>query len=345
MYCTLHATPHRLPYSSIRNHAVVRGRLIRKCFWCLKVGMPLRANLKAGLGDAATLMSCVAGFCVGFGVLAVALILFIHTRGEPKYQHNPHLPDCAVVKPIDLPISALKTGDLFALSYMGVRTQFSRLSYNSVFTHVCMVYCDPATREPFILEAAAYDVPYDCNVVRIPYLTWARINRACRAVVWLPINKALDERVVSAAFSRFEELDVGVEGLKASWFRFLDPPRTPYTVDPTSLFAKDERRVRPKHPERCVANVFFDLADAMPVPEFVKPRSIGLGGDVFEYTLACHEIVLDVLQKAGAMSPKYTPCSYTPKQIVAREIPMTNGYAYGEPQTVSMWAMFKESRL
>jgi hypothetical protein len=235
--------------------------------------------------------------------------------------------------PPELGIGALKTGDLLFLSYEGIRVLFAKAFYGSSWTHAAMVWVDPASHEKYVLELAAYNAPYNSSAIRVPLLYWLKINRSSRAVGLLPISRALDWHAVDRAFSFYERRDIGVEGLKPTWTRFLHRRRRD-ELDASELYAAAPRQ--PAELIRCAPSPILDLADWVPAPEYWKPRSSTLYGPAFQYCTTCHEMIIDVLQQCGAVSPALAPTSFLPSEIAARKLDFTNGYTYGAMEHVSI---------
>lgn len=226
------------------------------------------------------------------------------------------LPSCRQVghDPEMLDLGSLKSGDILAIGYRGIRRLFSKVVYDSVWTHASLVYIDPKTKEPYILEANDYSPPYSGRVVRVPLLFWIRVNRKSPAVAHVAINRAPPDDKLVSAFHRFEKLDIGIESLKLSWTRFLGR-RTPETVSAESLFAADHRRVRPAKKTR---------GTHVPI------------GRKYDYPIACHEILIATLQGAGVVSGRFTPCSYLPSNVANGNLPTINGYYYESPKEVNI---------
>lgn len=215
--------------------------------------------------------------------------------------------------PDELDLSSLKTGDILAIGYRGIRRLFSKVVYDSVWTHASLVYIDPQTKEPFVIEANDYSPPYSGRVVRVPLLFWIRVNRKSPVIGHVAINKSAPSDALIASFHRFEVLDIGIESLKTTWTRFLGR-RSPETVSEKSLFAADWRRAKPQ-PSR-VTHLPF--------------------GRKYDYPIACHEIIISTLQGAGVVSGKFTPCSYLPSNVANANLPTINGYYYLPPKEVSV---------
>jgi hypothetical protein len=233
---------------------------------------------------------------------------------QPVYGCGGHHPD-----PID--IGSLKNGDIIILSYSGVRSWFSAATYGSVWTHPGLVYIDPNTKEPYILEAAAYRPPYVGQIVRVPLLKWMSINRNARGVALIKLNKDVPSDLIDKGFSKFENEDIGVEGLRLSWFRFVQK-KTPKTVHPESFFASEDRKRKPAKKTKAGKRKYW------PLP-FGENNS-----SEFDYLLTCHEVVISTLQDSGVLDKTYTPCSYLPNAIFNRDIPTLNGYEYLEPEEI-----------
>jgi hypothetical protein len=231
-----------------------------------------------------------------------------------------------------LDIGSLKTGDILVLSYSGARSWFSAITYGSVWTHPGLVYLDVNTNEPYILEAAAYKPPYSGNIVRIPLLKWMSINRNARAIALLSLNKEASSTLVNKAFEKFEKEDIGVEGLRWSWWRFLNK-KSPETVTPESFFASEPRRQVPSKKTKSGQPKYW------PLP-FGENTSDG-----FDYLLTCHEVVINVLQSAGVYDKTLTACSYLPCAIYNKEVGTVNGYEYAEPEEISFDSYVSTSAL
>lgn len=259
------------------------------------------------------------------------IIAFMGVRSLPRCPHTDKvIYGCRGHIPDTLDVASLKTGDILIVSYGDARTLFSKAFYDSVWTHPVLVYIDPETKEPYVLEVASYRPPYNGGVIRTPLLTWARINHNTHAVVHVRLNKPAPTEAIDEAFTRIEKADLTVESLKLSWLRFLGK-RNMYTVSPDSFFAHESIRVKPvkRRPRSCI---LADIGDwCYFVPEKHKPKNTGFGGATFEYQITCHEALIYVLQCAGVFSEVYTPCSYFPSAFADRSIPTVNGYEYLPP--------------
>ena len=113
----------------------------------------------------------------------------------------------------------LKNGDLIFISYNNYKTYFSRLFYSSIWTHVGMIYFNPKTNEPFVFEAAIYDNPYSCHIIRIPLIKWLSINRN-HLIHVLPINREIPYDHLNKVFLAHEEQLFFVEDINVTWIRF-----------------------------------------------------------------------------------------------------------------------------
>lgn len=226
-----------------------------------------------------------------------------------------------------LDVSSLKTGDLLAVCYGDGRTLFSKFAYNSIWSHVGLVYIDATSNEPFVFEIAGYSPPYNGSVVRTPLLTWARINYKTEAIVLVPINKAVPPSLIDAEFAKIEKEDIVVESFSLAWFRFLWR-KSALEVSPESYFAHPLRQIPPVkrsarfHPFAC-------LNSSQEVYKFDT-------GSLHDYPLTCHEVIIHILQKAKVFCNKLTPCSYLPNSLVERSIPTIGDYKYLTPLHVSV---------
>ena len=292
------------------------------------------------------LLQVIVVVCVLCSLILFAVFTIIYAysgNDEPRCRHNVAATGgfgssgrsgCHGHPPDTLDVKKLKTGDLLVLSYNDVRCVFSRVIFNSVWTHLGLVYIHPATGEPYVLEAAGYNKPYNGLILRIPLMKWIRINRNVKTIGHLPINKALDPEQAIAAFEKYETLDVGVESFRMAWRRFLHA-KTPETVDSTSLYASKDRR-QPPEPEYTTMNPLgYAIRDTKWVPNCIK-EYVGANQKRCEYPLTCTEIVVDILQCTGAVDSRITPCSYLPSCVANRKLPMINGYYYNEPLQVAV---------
>lgn len=239
--------------------------------------------------------------------------------------------------PETLDIASLKTGDIIALSYRGLRTVFSRSVYGSNWTHPALVYIEPETNEPFIFEAAVYKPPYTAQVIRVPLLYWMRVNRNAAAMALLSLNKPANVKLIDEGFSKFEDSDIGVESLTLDWLRFLNT-KTPKTVEPHSFFASGDRKELPTDKRYTDMGPMRFVLNKVGITE--KDPSL-----VFDYVLTCHEIIISTLQNAGVYSDKNTACSYLPSCIVNDNIEMANGYKYKKPMQITVDPLVEQARL
>lgn len=220
-----------------------------------------------------------------------------------------------------LDIGKLKNGDIIMISYQGVRSWFSALVYGSIWTHAGLVYIDPRSSEPFIFEAANYAPPHVGQIVRIPLLKWMSINKNSKCISLVSINKPIPYEKLNEEYAKFENSDIGVQGLSLSWKRFLTK-KTPYDVDEYSFFAAEHIRKHPKTKTQAGLKKYIFFGENT--------------SSYFDYLLTCHEVIIHVLQKCGVFERKYTACSYLPNALFNREIKTINDYEYLEPIEVSV---------
>ena len=225
-------------------------------------------------------------------------------------------------------LTSFKTGDLLFVSYKGVRSLFSRIAYNSAWTHVGIVWIDPATSEPYVLEGSVYRPPYVARMVRVPLLYWFRVNRSAAFLMRLAINKSIDADSLSAAFREFETADVGVESLRHQWLRFLTR-RKAADLPPENFFADAAVRRTPATKSYVSMNPLRDGLEALGIwsPDENKQ---------FDYVLTCHEIVIGCLQKTGVLDATYSPDSYLPSCLARRAIPTINGFEFAPGKLFSL---------
>ncbi len=235
----------------------------------------------------------------------------------------------------ELDINTLKTGDILLVGYNGVRKFFSRCVYGSVWTHAGVVWIDPGSGEPFVLEGSVYRPPHVNRVQRVPLLYWLRVNRRVAALGVIRINRSPSAEVLSQAFSRFETGRIGIEGFKVNWARFLST-RGFDSLSPESLFAPADVRKPPtkKSAERNLpGDSLFVKAGILPAPA------------EFEHTATCHEILIATLQDAGVFARDRTPCSYFPSCVANRRVPMAKGFEYAQVEPLSAERVVEEMRL
>ncbi len=236
-----------------------------------------------------------------------------------------HLPDL-------IDVSSLKTGDILCVSYSDARSVFSSVFYASVWTHVGLVYIEPSTGEPFVIEAANYKPPYSHQILRIPLLYWIRLNRNARTVGILKINKSIPTSQIDQVLeSRYEDADIGVETLNVNWLRFATN-NTPQTVSCHSFFADECRKVEPVEK---VSNdwIVSKVARKWLPSWFISPES---DRRQYDYLITCHEMIVDILQRVGVYESKYTPCSYIPSSIANNRIKTIGGYSYADAKSVNI---------
>lgn len=230
-----------------------------------------------------------------------------------------------------LDLQALKTGDLLVIAYRDPRLIFIRLTTDSVWTHPGMIWIDPTTQEPFVLEMCGYRAPYNGHVLKVPLLHWIRLNRNAYSIAYVAINQPIaNESVIQTLFTEFEtKIDFGIEGLRWDWFRFYHP-KTPETVRPTSLFAAPHRKVTPA-PDILSANPWTYLPKTMREAMWTRAKT-----ERRTYPITCCEFLVYVLQQAGVVDPRITPCSYLPESLANGKLPTVNGYSYAESVPVSV---------
>jgi hypothetical protein len=252
-------------------------------------------------------------------------------RRNPRALVSQRPTRCLGHSPDPLDVASLQTGDVLSVSYRGIRSVFSAATYRSVWTHPALIVRDTATGEPFVFEAAAYRPPFCGGFIRIPLLNWVRINRNSRSIALTPINKPASAALISAAFERFERSNIGVESLRPEWVRFLrrknrdDLPTDSFFAPPLARTKPAKRVVSEYNPIKEAARTAGILRQ--PAPE-----------DSFEHVLTCHEVLIELLQAAGAVDPDVSPCSFLPTVFTSArdQLPMASGYAFGEPKPVSI---------
>jgi hypothetical protein len=238
--------------------------------------------------------------------------------------------------PEQVNVQSLKTGDIAMISYNGVRSVFSSAVYGSVWSHCGVIVVDKDD-EPHVLELAAYREPYHSKVVRVPFITWAKINKNVKSIAIIPLNRPAPREPIESKFKWFGSRDVGIEGLSSRWTRFLSKRRLS-SLPRDSIFIENGH-VPPT--SEIYSGAMLPSFVANSLPRRVK-SALGLPAS-FAYLMTCHEMTISLLQEAGVFEKTYSPCSYLPSALTNRTVPTCAGYKYGEPYEVLVDAITEKN--
>lgn len=113
----------------------------------------------------------------------------------------------------------LRTGDLVGCAYGNFAGRFISAFSQSIWSHTGLVWKNPITGIPYIMEAANYRPYYEGGIL-IPFETWYTYNRK-NVIAWCRYTgPPLNDRRVLQEFLPFLQ-DFKLEGLNPSWARFL----------------------------------------------------------------------------------------------------------------------------
>jgi hypothetical protein len=164
-------------------------------------------------------------FCVLIIMLFLLMILFISYR----VMRAEDLPK----RTEDLDPTTLETGDILGVGYRHPFGWFVTAWSSSVWSHCGIVWKDPVTSEPFVLEAAMYGGKYN-GMFKIPLAVWTSINRGSYLGLTRIRGKPVDAKKLMNAFNARKRY-VGLEAYNWKWYRlltvkpFTEENRTKYT--------------------------------------------------------------------------------------------------------------------
>lgn len=304
----------------------------------------LAVNLKM---QQTTFVNLVIGIAILTILVTVLVIIVCSTnRDIPACHHNgkghnskfPCSDFNHSVEPLD--VSSLKTGDILGVSYNDMRTTFSSVFYRSVWTHVALIYIEPVSKEPYVLEAAIYRKPYVGGIIRVPLLYWSKINQHARCISLTRINKSADTKMISNAFNDAELHNVGIQGLSIDWLKFYGS-RLKKSLPNDNFFAPKSQRTVPPHP--IYSGFFpglFKLTSFFPkfIQDYIE-NSLGTG---FDYVLTCNELLIHVLQESNVYSSRLSPCSFFPSDIIFGRVETKSGFSFEKPIEVSVHHLIQD---
>ena len=140
-------------------------------------------------------------------LLVVAMINKYTSHDEPVV--NEH------IDPYDL-----TTGDILGVAYPNLAGAFVSSFSGSIWSHTGIVWVDPDTGRPYVMEGAVYpDARYQ-GAFKIPFNRWYRYNRGFILGIKKYIGTPIDARNFNECFKKYEG-KVNLEGFNMSWGRFL----------------------------------------------------------------------------------------------------------------------------
>lgn len=214
--------------------------------------------------------------------------------------------------PLSLDYHDLKTGDILTLAYKDKRTFFSAIATGSVWFHTGVVM--KKDNELFVLECTIYRPKEYRGLIEIPLQEWRKINRKhVKYAGVLSLNKPASSELLLSGLNQMRKDKVGVQWFDVGWLRFLSS-KTCDEVAEESYFCSKSR------PQKCAK--FMNL---------LTLHNPLLEPDKHDYFLTCGEVTIELLRRAGVFESdcsSFTPCSYFPKHIVERCIPMAEGFEY-----------------
>jgi hypothetical protein len=127
----------------------------------------------------------------------------------------------------ELDINSLRTGDILGVGYTHPFGWFVTAWSCSIWSHTGIVWIDPDNGEIFVLEAAIYHGIFQ-GVIKIPLVTWLRINRNFNLGIARLRGKTVDPTALIQAFESRKKY-VQLESYNWRWYRLLRT--SPYFED------------------------------------------------------------------------------------------------------------------
>lgn len=116
-------------------------------------------------------------------------------------------------------ISSLRTGDIVGTSYNRINGYFISAWSKSSWSHTGIVWRDPLTNIPYVIEVCRYRDDKYKGFIKIPFITWMKYNKkACKGLLRYK-GEDLDPVKLKAKFDSFK--GSRLEGFNVGWKRFL----------------------------------------------------------------------------------------------------------------------------
>lgn len=116
-------------------------------------------------------------------------------------------------------ISSLRTGDIVGVAYYNFAGGMVAGLTKSIWTHTGVIWVNPNTLEPYVLEAANYRNTIYKNIFMIPFSTWYALNK--RSLIGLKryVGPEIDGNKMLQVFNKYK--GIKLEGFNLRWARFL----------------------------------------------------------------------------------------------------------------------------
>jgi hypothetical protein len=116
-----------------------------------------------------------------------------------------------------LDYDSFKTGDIIGVSYTNPFGWFVTGWSNSIWSHIGVVWRDPNTNYPYVLEAANYGKNYD-GLITVPLNEWFRINKR-NIIGYMSINISPDSEKMMTHFESLKKY--GLDTYNINWIRLI----------------------------------------------------------------------------------------------------------------------------
>lgn len=275
---------------------------------------------------------------IATGVIIVIICGFAAAHLVPKFDS-----ECCTGKPKTiLHFSELRTGDVLTVAYSDVRQVFIRIFGHSIWTHVGVIWQNPATGELFVVEAGAYRAPHHGKIVRIPLWQWLNINKGAAKIALSRLSSTKLElelqTKISESLSQLEALDIGVESFRIDWVRFWQTKKRHQHDKSCSEKGEAAPVVKWWKQNQLFTDLYhFNHCGGKPVKRSLEKRSLpglcvvrspleklGLYNPSeekgYSYLVTCTEVAVFLLQECGVLSNETTPCSFLPNAFVTNKI-------------------------
>jgi hypothetical protein len=167
----------------------------------------------------------------------------------------------------DLDIDMLKTGDILGVSYPNPFGWFVTAWSDSIWSHVGIVWRDPQSNYPYILEAADYGGKYTGLIV-IPINEWLHINRH-NLTGYMSINVSPDANLLMDNFKPL--MKYGLDAYNYNWIRLIQTRKyIPESFDIPNTHDKKVRYVCYELAIMMLQNAGIVKKDLMPSSYFPK---------------------------------------------------------------------------
>ena len=118
-----------------------------------------------------------------------------------------------------LELDSVKTGDIIAVSYRAINGYIISAWSASTWSHTGLIWRDPETDIPYVLEACSYRSLNMKGVIKIPLYKWLILNRKNMKGIVRYKGTDIDPYRMIDEFNKFS--DCKLEGFNQTWKRFL----------------------------------------------------------------------------------------------------------------------------